>query len=168
MENKDLFILFTQCQYCLCPSNARSQGISSHGIDQVNFECSGFSIKRVGQCFGQLWLINILCVYSFLIVKNHDAKYLNSLKPGDTFMHQWTGSSLVQVMACHLCTASRLPELMLMWCQLDAWKQNFREIWIKIYMVFFFKSVENISQFEVSLFAVKEVLIPVGFMWLET
>ena len=37
-------------------------------------------------------------------------------------MRQWTGSSLVQVMACCLFGAKPLPVLMLAYCQLDSWE----------------------------------------------
>ena len=36
-----------------------------------------------------------------------------------TFMHQWIGSALFQIMACHLFGAKPLSELMLGYCQLD-------------------------------------------------
>ena len=36
---------------------------------------------------------------------------------------QWTGSALVQVMACCLFGNKPLPELMLACCQLDSWEQ---------------------------------------------
>ena len=36
------------------------------------------------------------------------------------YMRHWTGSSLVQVMACLLFGAKPLPELMLAYCQLDS------------------------------------------------
>ena len=36
---------------------------------------------------------------------------------------KWTGSSLVQVMACHLFGAKPLPERMLAYYQLDPWEQ---------------------------------------------
>ena len=38
-------------------------------------------------------------------------------------MHQWTGSSLVQVMACRLFGAKPFPEPMLVYCWLDYWPQ---------------------------------------------
>ena len=46
----------------------------------------------------------------------------NSLGPGDTYVYQWTGPSMVQVLACHLCGAEPLPESMLNYCELDHWK----------------------------------------------
>ena len=45
---------------------------------------------------------------------------LNSSPPSTTYMRQWTGSALVQVMACRLFGAKPLPEPMLIYCQLDA------------------------------------------------
>ena len=44
-------------------------------------------------------------------------------KPGDAYMCQWDGPSLVQVMACHLYGAKPLPEPMLIHCQLDLKEQ---------------------------------------------
>ena len=40
-------------------------------------------------------------------------------------MRRWTGSALVQVMACRLSGAKPLPEPMLQNCQLDHWEQTF-------------------------------------------
>ena len=39
------------------------------------------------------------------------------------YMHQLTGSSLVQVMACCLFGTKPLPEPMLAYCKLDSWEQ---------------------------------------------
>ena len=44
---------------------------------------------------------------------------LNSSTPSAAYMHQWTGSALVQVMACRLFGAKPLPEPMLTYCRLD-------------------------------------------------
>ena len=41
---------------------------------------------------------------------------------GAAHMHQWTGSGLVQVMACRLFGAKPLPEPMLAYCQLDSYE----------------------------------------------
>ena len=46
----------------------------------------------------------------------------NSSPPSAAYMRQWTGSSLVQVMACRLFGAKPLPEPMLTYCQLDSWE----------------------------------------------
>ena len=54
-----------------------------------------------------------------------DAVYypVNSSSPGATYMRQWTGPSLIQLMACRLFGAKPLPEPMLAYCQLDSWEQ---------------------------------------------
>ena len=43
--------------------------------------------------------------------------------PNAAYMHQWTGPSLVKVMACRLFGTTPLPEPMLAYCQLDTWEQ---------------------------------------------
>ena len=48
---------------------------------------------------------------------------INSSPPSAAYMHQWTGSALVQEMACRLFGAKPLPEPMLACCQLDSWEQ---------------------------------------------
>ena len=49
------------------------------------------------------------------------------LRTYDAYMRHWTGSSVVQIMACRLCGAKPLPAPMLTHCQLDHWKQNVTE-----------------------------------------
>ena len=44
------------------------------------------------------------------------SRYLNSLRPSDAYMRRWTGSSLVQIMACRLFGAKPLSEPMLEYC----------------------------------------------------
>ena len=44
---------------------------------------------------------------------------INSSSPSAAYMHQWTGSALVQVMACRLLSTKPLAEQMLAYCQLD-------------------------------------------------
>ena len=49
---------------------------------------------------------------------------INSLSPPSaTYMHQWIGSALVQIMACRLFGAKSLSKPMLAYCQLDLWEQ---------------------------------------------
>ena len=50
-------------------------------------------------------------------------QWVNSPPPSVAYVHQWTGSSLLQVMACRLFGAKPLPESMLAYCRLDSWKQ---------------------------------------------
>ena len=52
------------------------------------------------------------------------AQCVNSLGPGDAYMRHWTGSSLVQVMACRLFGAKQLPEPMLANFQVYTLKQT--------------------------------------------
>ena len=53
---------------------------------------------------------------------------LNSYPPSAAYMHQWTGSALVQVMACRLFGAKPLPEPMLTYCQLEFWSLNWNSV----------------------------------------
>ena len=48
---------------------------------------------------------------------------MNSSPHSAAYMRRWTGSSLVQVMACRLFGAKPLPEPMMAYCQLDSWEQ---------------------------------------------
>ena len=48
---------------------------------------------------------------------------VNSLRPSATYMRRWTGTSLVQGMACRLFGTKPLPKPMLACCQLDTWEQ---------------------------------------------
>ena len=50
------------------------------------------------------------------------SQWVNSSPPSAAYMRQWTGSSLVQVMACRLFGAKPLPEPMLTYCELDSWE----------------------------------------------
>ena len=43
--------------------------------------------------------------------------------PSAAYMRQWTGSALLQVMACRLFGDKPLPEPMLAYCQLGSWEQ---------------------------------------------
>ena len=49
---------------------------------------------------------------------------INSSPPSAAYMRQWTGSALVQIMACRLIGAKPLSEPMLTYCQLDLWEQT--------------------------------------------
>ena len=52
-----------------------------------------------------------------------ETQTFNSLRPSAAYMCQWTGSALVQIMACHLIGTKPLSEQMLVYCQMDAWEQ---------------------------------------------
>ena len=49
--------------------------------------------------------------------------HINSSFPSAAYMHQWTRSALVQVMACRLFGAKPLLEPMLAYCKLHSWEQ---------------------------------------------
>ena len=55
--------------------------------------------------------------------KTKPCLYIKSSPPSAIYMRQWTGPSLVQVMACRLFGAKPLPEPMLVYCPLDPWEQ---------------------------------------------
>ena len=48
---------------------------------------------------------------------------LNVSPPSAAHIYQWTGSTLVQIMACHLFGAKLLSKPMLGYCQLGSWEQ---------------------------------------------
>ena len=48
----------------------------------------------------------------------------NSSPPSATYMHQWIGSALVQIMACRLFSAKPLSKPVLGYCQLDPYEQT--------------------------------------------
>ena len=80
-------------------------------------------------CMGCLSLVMLVFVVIYdIITQNtneitHSDNAINSSTPWATFMRQWIGSSLVQIMACRLFGAKPLSEPMLVYCQLDSWKQ---------------------------------------------
>ena len=83
-----------------------------------------------------------ICIYFLKIVRGHsliwpeeDTRIYpscvgNLLGLGDISMHWWTGSSLDQLMACHLFGSKPLSELMLPYCQLGPKEHiSIRFIW---------------------------------------
>ena len=54
----------------------------------------------------------------------HHTVYFTSSPLSATFVCQWTGSVLLQVMACHLFGAKLSPEPVLAYCQMNPWEQN--------------------------------------------
>ena len=65
-----------------------------------------------------IWNRDIICCMC------HRQDKINSSAPRTAYMRQWTGSTLVQVMACRLFGAKPLPEPMLTFCQLDPLEQT--------------------------------------------
>ena len=64
---------------------------------------------------------------------------LNSSPLSATYMCQWIGSALVQIMACRLFSAKPLSKPMLGYCQFGPLGTNFSEILIKILNFSFMK-----------------------------
>ena len=60
---------------------------------------------------------------SKILFKSPRGLWVNSSPPSAAYMCQWTGSALVQVMACRLFGAKLLPEPKLVYCQLDSREQ---------------------------------------------
>ena len=62
-----------------------------------------------------------LCQYLQIgvLVKFSKSNFLYTLPFSTALMRQWTGSALVQVMACRMFGAKLLPEPMLTSCKLD-------------------------------------------------
>ena len=59
------------------------------------------------------------------------SQYVNSSSPSASYMHQWIGPALLQIMACHLVSAKPLSEPILEYYQLYPMEQT-SEIVIKI------------------------------------
>ena len=78
----------------------------------VYFSSVGNNVYTLFLYFG----LTVVVVCVFIIV-------INSYPPSAAYIRQWTGSALVQVMACRLFGAKPLPEPMLAYCQLDSWEQ---------------------------------------------
>ena len=49
---------------------------------------------------------------------------VNSLRPSDAYMRQWTNHHWFQIMACRLVGAKPLSEPLLEYCELDHWEQK--------------------------------------------
>ena len=96
MEDKNLFILHSQCHGYWSPGNARIQAISSHDID----------------------IVVLLEHFSFSTLR------FNSSPPSVAYMHRWTGSTLFQIMAWRRDGAKPLSKPMLKYCWLDPWEQT--------------------------------------------
>ena len=73
---------------------------------------------------GRLCRCDYLSMPFWKIYINQTARLLIPPPPGAAYMRQWTGTALVQVMACRLFGVKPLPEPMLVYCQLDSWEQT--------------------------------------------
>ena len=103
--------------------NAPSMAVSSFYLKVLNgsrlyTQQGGFffiSIHLVGE-------IKSLFLVSWKVLNAREGT-INFSPHRVAYMSQWTGSSLVQVIACHLFGAKPLPESMLTDCQPYCWKQ---------------------------------------------
>ena len=87
-------------------------GLWNSGRDNDQVKTVSKSIGTVMMNFHQCPFCLTLCVMNGGQVMWH----LNSLRPSDAYMGRWTGSSLVQIMACRLFGAKPLSEPMLEYC----------------------------------------------------
>ena len=71
--------------------------------------------------------VGFMTTLCFNVVQSHHCEvslaHLTHFSPSAAYMCQWTGSALVQIMACRLFGAKPLPEPMLTYCQMDPQEQ---------------------------------------------
>ena len=83
MEDKDLFILYSQYHGCWWPDDTQSQGIISHGSDLVCPKYSGFSTRGTNSvvlgAMALFWRCNLLIVKQFVVI--------NTLRPRQNGRH---------------------------------------------------------------------------------
>ena len=58
------------------------------------------------------------------LMRNPDVSLVNSSHPSAVYIRQWTGSTLVPIMACHLFSAKPIAKPMLAYCQFDKFQWN--------------------------------------------
>ena len=76
-------------------------------------------------CKMQTQMYTSITVMTVIISEFHGPfQLINTSPPSAAYMRQWTGSALVQVMACRLLGAKPLPKPMLIYCQLGPWQQT--------------------------------------------
>ena len=102
----------------------------SYAFEKVIFHLGKFAgmiffsgFHRLSGSYDRKQPTNVLSPLSQLIPRTERRLYFNSSPPGTAYMRQWTGSLLVQVMACRLFGAKPLPEPVLLYCQLDSWER---------------------------------------------
>ena len=71
---------------------------------------------------GLLSAINLITKLGFILTPSWNILPLLT-SPSAAYLHQSSGSAMVQIMACRLFGAKPLPEPMLVYCQLDSWEQ---------------------------------------------
>ena len=85
--------------------------------------CQLYSYKQASMKFGYKYIffqwnafVNVICKEALIFFC---PQHVNSSPPSATYMHQWTGTSLIPIMACHLFGAKPLPEPILTYCQMN-------------------------------------------------
>ena len=76
----------------------------------------------------QLYLSTEACHFHQSTRKIHLNSMLISSLHSAVYVLRWTGSALVQIMACCLFSAKPSPEPMLFYCQLNLWEQTLMEL----------------------------------------
>ena len=104
-------------------------------------------MKQACQKYFQAWLLIVTQLAAsqsearFDIVTNMD---YNSLKPSDSIWRDGSESLLDQVMACHLLGTNPLPARLMIYCQVDPWKQTSVKYQSKHIQFQSIKSLENV------------------------
>ena len=79
---------------------------------------------------GEFYLVALIYWFRFMYVERKlgilvdPSRAANLLRPGDLYMRQGIGSSLIQIMACHLFSDKPCPEAVLTICFLNSQKQT--------------------------------------------
>ena len=83
----------------------------------------GGAIAKIRCWFRHLWYRHFL---NPILIQIHVSRprRVNSCPPNDAYMHQWTGSTLFQMMACRLFDAKPLSKPMLVYCQLGPHEES--------------------------------------------
>ena len=84
---------------------------------QISKQCNNYNYHS--HSFATSWHLMIRHLIGYW-----NRPWLKLISPSDAYMHQWTGSVLVLVMACCLFAAKPLPEEMLAYHQLDPQEQT--------------------------------------------
>ena len=72
-------------------------------------------------------LLQILCFIQTCL-----SLLIKSLRPSDSYMHQKTWQSLVQIMGCRLFGAKPLSDPMMVYCQLDPKKRTSLKYYLRV------------------------------------
>ena len=79
-------------------------------------------IRHLGTTFSEILIEIHTFPFKNIIRKMAAILSRSQLMTDDAYMHQWTGSSLVQLLDRHLFGAKPLPEMMLTYCELNPWE----------------------------------------------